>query len=536
MNEFTALLSALELTGGERIVLRSDQLPQLVVGDSRHDLGTGTVSTTTALEKLADRILSSAGRQALADQRVAVESLNEQKGIPVRVTVRRIGPQISVELQRDAQSAGSADVSAGPEKPAPPDSAARSTTTSVPGAAHSVRRADQPPAGPVTEIAQPVRPPFGHLGVGTPAPLRLAVETSTRAHDVDAIDDVIRHAVQRKASAVYLRGGRVPVARIGSRMVTLSTNPLPTAVVDAVTAGSAARVGQRAVSSSVWVREHEGVRQRWRSFTDNAGAGLVIELAWRSSEATLERDLPRYVKRICQEDDGIVVVGASSTAGLLDMISAVASWTASRRAGYVVSIEPPGGLEHEITGAFVSPRRIDPGDSGGAETIRRASHESPDVLVVARTSGAGAEEALRAARSGCLLILGVVAHTATRALESLLTHVSPQRETEMREALAAWFRCAFSYRALHTPDGRTTVVHDLLIGTPDVRARIERGDLGALENFQRSAVDGMRSLDQALARAAGRGGISLRQAASHAVDRQEVVKMIRQSARQRYVR
>lgn len=523
MDELTALLSALELTGGERIVLRSDQLPQLVVGDSRHDLGTATVSTTRALESLAERILSPAGKQALADQRIAIEPLGHNGFvIPVRVTVRRIGPQISVELQRDTQSTDSAHATA-----------SGLATTSSPVAARPVPRIERPPADPVSAGSSTAARSFDRLRA---APLEASgrvADTPTRSQDIAGLDDVIRQAVQRKASAVYLRGGRAPVVRIGDRMETLNADPMHASVVDAVTGLSAPRPGQH---STVWIREHGGVRQRWHAFADNRGRGLVIELGWRSPEATLERDLPRQVKRTCEEDDGIVVVSGPSTGSVLDMISAVGTWTASRRSGYVVSIEPPGGLEHEISGSFVSTRRVGPGDSGGAATIRRASHERPDVLVVAVTSGAGSEEALRAARAGCLLILGVVAQTATRALESLLTQVSPQHETELKQALAARFRCAFSYRALHMADGRRKIVHDLLIGTPDVCARLERGDTGALERFQRSGIDGMRSLDAALARAAGRGEISLRQAASHAVDRREVVRMIRQSARERNAR
>jgi Tfp pilus assembly pilus retraction ATPase PilT len=523
MNALTALLSALELTGGERIVLRSDQLPQLVVGDGRHDLGTATVSTTSALEDLADSILSSAGKQALADQRVAVESLGEMSDIPVRVTVRRIGPQLSVELQRDPDASGDGKASA---------PAVAVTKASFTSGAHSAAPVQRPATAPASARTQPARKPFEYKRLGTLEPSRRTVETPTYTHDVGGIDDVIRQAVHRKATAVYLRDGHAPVARVGNRMVALSSGPLPTSLVDTVADVSAARNDQRA-GPSVWIREHEGVRQRWHAFADTKGPGLVIDLGWQSLEAALERALPRHVKRVCQEGDGIVVVAGTSSTSVLGMISTVGTWTASRRAGFVVSIEPPGGLEQEITGAFVSPRRIGPRDGDGAGAIRRAAQENPDVLIVAVASGGAVDEALRAARAGCLLIVGVVANSATRALQSLLTHVSPQHETASRQALAASFRAAFSYRALHMADGRTKVVHDLLIGTPEVRARLERGDFAALEKCQYSATDGMHSLDAALAQAVRRGDISLRQAASYASDRRDLVQMIRRSARDR---
>jgi Tfp pilus assembly pilus retraction ATPase PilT len=111
--------------------------------------------------------------------------------------------------------------------------------------------------------------------------------------------------------------------------------------------------------------------------------------------------------------------------------------------------------------------------------------------------------------------------------------VTPQQELELRRSLAAWFRCGFSYRALHTAGGGRKNVHDLLMATPGVRARLERGDVGALEKLQRSGTDGMRTLEASLASAVLRGDISVRQAATQAVDRREVVRMIRQSARER---
>jgi len=526
MSQLSSLLAALELTGGERIVLRSNELPHLMLRDTRHDLGTAAVPTTTGLEALADQILSPAGKQALAEQRVAVEPLVEHaSAIPVRVMVRRIGAQMYVELQRDTQSSDTGHVAATAAAAAPVMAPSASAGRLVFSTAPATEVSAAEPVPPLE--SEPERVPKSE------AP-GVVVDGSKRPADVGALDYLIRQALRRKATALYLRGGHAPLVRVGGRVEPLTADPLEAAVIEAV--GAAVIPGddpRRSTSSAVWVREYEGTRQRWHAFTDERGPGLVVHLAWRSPESLLQRDIPRRVKRICQEDDGIVVVSAPATANVLQMIAAVGNWTASRRAGYLISIEPPGGLEHEITGTFVSARRVGGADNESAAAIRRAAHETPDVLVVALTSGVAAEEALRAARPGCLVILGVVAPTAPRALESLLANVSPQHEAEVRQSLAASFACGFSYRALHAAGGGRKVVYDLLIATPDVRARLERWDVGSLEKFQRSGTDGMRSLDAALAHAVLRGDISVRQAASHAVDRREVVKMIRQSARER---
>ena len=78
MNDLNSLLSALELTGGARILLRSDQRPHLIVGDTRHDLGDRSrVDDDRSSKRLADQVLSPAGKNALAEQRAAIESLPE---------------------------------------------------------------------------------------------------------------------------------------------------------------------------------------------------------------------------------------------------------------------------------------------------------------------------------------------------------------------------------------------------------------------------------------------------------------------------
>ena len=541
MSRLSALLTALELTGGARIVLRSDERPHVIVGDTRHELGTAQVPTTTTLETLADQILSPAGKQALAEQRVAVEPLaDHDSAVPVRVMVRRIGTQMLVELQRDAQGSENAHPTVATAERVEPIEASMRIIGGVDAApsltfAQSVLPQNEPRssavslAGEAVRSLEPERPrvPRTTLPGRSPDPVR-------RQADLGTLDHLIRQAVGRKATALYLRGGQAPLVRVGSRMEPLGSDPVESSMIAKVTAALAAPNEPRPTApSAVWVRQHEGIHQTLHAFADARGPGLVVRLASRSPESLLQREIPRQVKRVCEEDDGLVIVSALSATSVLAMIAAVGNWTAGRRGGYLISIEPQGDLEHEITGTFVSTRKVGGSDAEGAAAIRQAAGEAPDVLVAALAAGSAAEEAVRAARPGCLVVLGIVAPTAIRALESLLTWMTPRHEEFLRQALASTFRCAFSYRALHTPGGGRKVVWDLLTATPDVRLRLERGDVSALETLQRAGSGGMRSLDMSLASAAIRGDMSLHQAVTQAVDGREVVKMIRQYDRDR---
>ena len=515
MDDLNSLMAVLELTGGARIVLRSDERPHVIVGDTRHELSTAQVPTTSSLEAFADEILSPAGKHALAEQRAAVESLlGRDVVVPVRVAVRRIGPQMSVELQRNAQSADT--------NHAAPPAAAAMPPAMVAGLAPR-------PEPNVLAVAEPGRT----RARKTSGPMNV-IDGRQRSLGVGTLEHLVRMAAQRKATALYLRGGHAPLVRVGAVVEPLAAEPLELPAVDAIVRGATGSGDnvEHPASFAVSVSDADEIRQfRARVFSDELGAGLVVHLGSRNPESILRTGIPRQVKGSCRDDDGIVVVSATTNGDLLEMIAGIGNWTAKHRPGFVVSIEPPGGLGRDIVGSFVSARRIAAGDMAAA--IQRAAHETPDVLIVALPAAVSTEEAIRAAQMGSLVIVGIIAPTATRAIESLLAHINPEHQPQLRRLLAASFRCAFSYRALHTGSGHRRILHDLVVATPSVSARIEHGDIDGIGKMQQAGAEGMRSLDSALVDGVARGEISIRQAAFHAIDRRQVVKMIRESARRR---
>jgi Tfp pilus assembly pilus retraction ATPase PilT len=515
MDDLNSLMAVLELTGGARIVLRSDERPHVIVGDTRHELSTAQVPTTSSLEALADEILSPAGKHALAEQRAAVESLlGRDVVVPIRVAVRRIGPQMSVELQRNAQSADT--------NHAAPPAAAAMPPAMVAGLAPRL-------APNVLAVAEPGRT----RARKTSGPMNV-IDGRQRSPGVGTLEHLVRMAAQRKATALYLRGGHAPLVRVGAVVEPLAAEPLELPAVDAIVRGATGSGDnvEHPASFAVSVSDADEIRQfRARVFSDELGAGLVVHLGLRNPESILRTGIPRQVKGSCRDDDGIVVVSATTTGDLLEMIAGIGNWTAKHRPGFVVSIEPPGGLGRDIVGSFVSARRIAAGDMAAA--IQRAAQETPDVLIVALPAAVSTEEAIRAAQMGSLVIVGIIAPTATRAIESLLAHINPEHQPQLRRLLAASFRCAFSYRALHTGSGHRRILHDLVVATPSVSARIEHGDIDGIGKMQQAGAEGMRSLDSALVDGVARGEISIRQAAFHAIDRRQVVKMIREAARRR---
>jgi Tfp pilus assembly pilus retraction ATPase PilT len=348
----------------------------------------------------------------------------------------------------------------------------------------------------------------------------------------------IAHAIARGATTLYLRAGAPASARIDDRIERLSEDLVDASILDEAS-GAFARGGDgmwQSRADGEWVREYHDLGSvSCRMFSDHHGFGLVLQMRPHSSPRLLHKHIPRQVRTAC-EGDGLVVVSAPTEAAVESLAVALADWSGRNRGGYLISLQRRS-LRGDISGAFVSLRTITGPDSEFAAAIRRASHEGPDILLV---TGPQTElplhEAILASTGGRLVIVAVVAPTTVDALRVLVGQSGLDRDAHLRRALAASFRAAIGYRSLRRIGGGRILVQDIILGSNEVRPLLEAADFDGLVSSQRQGAAGMRSVDEALARAIRRGHISLREAAAHAVDRRHMVGLVRTLARTRLSR
>jgi len=341
-------------------------------------------------------------------------------------------------------------------------------------------------------------------------------------------------AAARGATALYLRAGVTPLARVDDRLEPLATDAVDNwRFEELVTEFNNGRSkGWELGSHGEMTSQVPSVGQVscW-SFTDDQGTGLMMRLRLQLPTRSLFKAIPRRVRAAC-DGDGLIVVSAPTTADVAAVAAAVGDVAGRQRGGYVISLRAAGSARHDISGAFVSQREFSGNDGDVAAAIRSAASELPDVLVVAPpTSEAAMREVVNAAEGGRLVILGVLAPTSMQALRAVVGRGSAGGDAQTRLALATSFRVAFAYRLLQRLGGGRIAVRDLVVGTSEVSAMLASGDFPGIARLQREGGMSMTTVDDSLARAVRRGQLSLRQAASHAVDKKYLVNLVRTNRR-----
>ena len=342
-------------------------------------------------------------------------------------------------------------------------------------------------------------------------------------------------AADRSATALYLRAGTAPLARVDDRLEALAADAVDNwrfeELVNEFNNGRSQGWELGAHGEMTWQIPSVGQVSCW-SFTDDQGAGLMMRLKLQVPTRSLFKVIPRRVRAAC-DGDGLIVVSAPTTADVAAVAAAVGDLAGRQRGGYVISLRAAGSARHDISGSFVSQREFTGSDGDVAAAIRAAASELPDVLVVAPpTSEAAMREVVNAAEGGRLVILGVLAPTSMQALRAIVGRGSAGGDAQTRLALATSFRVAFAYRLLQRLGGGRLAVRDLVVGTSEVSAMLASGDFPGIARLQREGGMSMTTVDDSLARAVRRGQLSLRQAASHAVDKKYLVGLVRSNRRQ----
>jgi Tfp pilus assembly pilus retraction ATPase PilT len=545
MSLMSSLCAALERVGGERLVMRAGERPHVLAGDRRHDVASAILSVN-AVEALAEQILSSDARHELREKGTVTETLHAPSfQHPLTAKAERVGEEFSIELVVQFPVAAPEREPVAPAATAEPEEMPAPVQATTPVVARPVEYHQSEPV-PVEApraithnepVAQAPMTVVTRMEGARPAQPMRTLASPIGGERLD-LQGWIARALARGATTLYLRAGAPASARIDDRIERLSEDLVDASILDEAL-GAFARGGDgvwQSRSDGEWVHEYPDLGHvSCRQFSDHHGFGLVLQMRPQTSGRLLYKHIPRPVRTAC-EGEGLVVVSAPTEAAVESLAVTLADWSGRHRGGYLISLQRRG-LRGDISGAFVSLRTITGSDSEFATAIRRASHEGPDILLV---TGPQTElplhEAILASTGGRLVIVAVVAPTTVDALRILIGQSGLDRDAHLRRALAASFRAAVGYRSLRRIGGGRLLIQDIILGSSDVRPLIEAADFDGLVNTQRQGSGGMRSVDEALARAIRRGQISLREAAAHAVDRRHMVALVRMLARTRLMR
>jgi len=290
------------------------------------------------------------------------------------------------------------------------------------------------------------------------------------------IDDLLRIAMDRKASDLHLKVGNYPHVRVDGELVPLTDQPRISAEEMLNMAFSMMSNRQKQKFKELAELDMAyGVaglgRFRVNVFQQRGNVGLVLRVIPTKIRALEELYLPKIIEHICDEQRGLVLVTGITGSGKSTTLAAMMDRINSGRPEHIITIEDPIEFLHRDKKGFVNQREVEVDTPSFASALRASLRQDPDVILVGEMRDLETiSTALHAAETGHLVFSTLHTLDAVETINRIISVFPPPEQKQIRMQLAATLRAVISQRLVKRSDGAGRVpAVEVLISTAFVR-------------------------------------------------------------------
>ncbi|HEU0051784.1 MAG TPA: PilT/PilU family type 4a pilus ATPase [Longimicrobium sp.] len=324
----------------------------------------------------------------------------------------------------------------------------------------------------------------------------------------EAVESIIKAAVQRGASDLHIKSGDVFRARINGQLIPFTKQRLTPEQTRAI---------------AMHLVPHEKDRQRLDELTDYdcswglAGVGRfrVNILRQRGSFMIVMRvipieipsfdmlGLPPVLADVAAQERGLILVTGVTGSGKSSTQAAMIGFMNQNMRRHIVTLENPIEFLHRDVNCSITQREIGVDTDSFRIGLRAALRQDPDVILIGEMRDTESIDiALKSAETGHLVISTVHTRDAASTISRLVATFPPEEQTVVRIRLAEQLQAVVSQRLLPRKDGKGRVLAaEVMVVTGTIRDCIV--DPGRLEEIREHIAEGrttygMQTFDQCL--------------------------------------
>jgi twitching motility protein PilT len=349
------------------------------------------------------------------------------------------------------------------------------------------------------------------------------------------IDDLLRRAVESKASDLHLKVGNHPYLRVDGILNPLSDIPrvTPEEMLSMAFSMMTNRQKQKFKETAELDMAY-GVaglgRFRVNVFQQRGNVGMVLRVIPTKIRTIEELELPRILTQICEEQRGLILCTGTTGSGKSTTLAAMIDRINSLRAEHIITIEDPIEYLHRDKKGFINQREVEVDTSSFSTALRAALRQDPDVVLVGEMRDLETiSTALLAAETGHLVLSTLHTLDATETIQRIIAVFPPPEQKQIRLQLAGTLKAVISQRLVRKSEGAgrvpavevmisTGYIRDCIIN-PD-KTRMIRDAIAAgtsqygMQTFDQSIFDlysrNLITLEEALMRASNPDDFRLR--------------------------
>jgi twitching motility protein PilT len=408
---------------------------------------------------------------------------------------------------------------------------------------------DVPPKDPARDEGLLIDPRTGELVPDEPPSLsaiqstsveapRFDVPTSREVEMTDAatiddkhIDDILRAAMDRKASDIHITVGLPPMIRLDGEMAPLPYRPL--------TPQDTRRLIYDVLSDeqlNKFETKHEldfgysvaGLaRYRFNVYMQRnsvAGALRMIPTKIPSFETL---GLPPIIREMSKRTSGLILVTGPTGSGKSTTIASMIDDINETRTNHILTIEDPIEYLHAHKRCMVNQREMHSDTYSFHDALRAVLREDPDIILVGELRDHETiEAALTLSETGHLVFGTLHTRNAPSTIDRIVDVFPTDQQDQIRVLLGNTLEGVVSQQLMPKLGGGRCAAIEIMLGTPAIRNLIREGKTHQMYSvIETSAQIGMQTMDRCLADHFRGGRVAYEECLMRAVDKENFSRL-----------
>ena len=322
------------------------------------------------------------------------------------------------------------------------------------------------------------------------------------------IDDLLKTAAQSGASDLHLKVGSYPMMRVNGNLAVCSEEKRldkadTEGMADAIFTDDQREKFRRAQEVDLAYSIPGVGRFRCNVFQQRGTVGLVLRVIPTRIKTIDELGLPPVLKRIAEEERGLVLVTGTTGSGKSTTLAAMIDYINTTRSSHIMTVEDPIEYLHRDHHSIVNQREVNVDTQSFSHALRSALRQDPDVILVGEMRDhETVETALLAAETGHLVFSTLHTLDATETINRIIAVFPPHQQRQVRIQLASVLKGAIAQRLLPRADGLGRVpAVEVMIATAFIRdCVIDKDRTSQIHGAIASGTSqyGMQTFDQSI--------------------------------------
>jgi twitching motility protein PilT len=320
------------------------------------------------------------------------------------------------------------------------------------------------------------------------------------------IEKIMVAAAKHKASDLHIKAGQKPILRINTELHdvgnrALAADEIQKMIHEILTPKQTAALEEELGIDFAYSIQGVG-RFRVNVYHDRGRLALAARRVNTSIPSFEDLKLPLALKRICDLDQGLVVVAGATGSGKSTTLACILDHINTTQRTHIVTVEDPIEYLFQDKNSLISQREIGIDVPTFARALKEVVREDPDIILLGEMRDhTSFDAALQAAETGHLVFTTIHASSASQTISRLLDLFPTERQKLIRQNLAFNLRAVMCQKLLPSclQGVRMAPAVEILFNNPTATKLIMAEEDKKLQDLIRaSQQEGMQDFNMSL--------------------------------------